>query len=326
MRVLGLGVALLLASCATSRADCGHVKIAEMSWGSAEVAADVVKTILEKGYGCRAELIPGDTVPTITAMSERSEPDIAPELWINAAKDVIERAVNEKRLTVAGHILADGGQEGWYVPRYMVEAHPELTTLEAVLKRPDLFPDPEEKGKGRFYSCPAGWACQIVNDNLYRAYGLQKTGFTKFDPGSGEGLAAAIARAYERKQPIFTYYFGPTAVLGKYPMVRLGGMTHDPASWPCMSKPECPDPKPNMYPPAEVIVAQTTKFAAAAPDAAAFLGKLSWKNDVVNELLAWKDDKHATGEETAERFLKMHEEVWTTWVNADVAAKVKKGL
>ena len=120
----------------------------------------------------------------------------------------------------------------------------ELTTLQAVLKRPDLFPDKEEPGKGRFFSCPSGWACQIINGNLFEAYGLKKAGFVSFDPGSGEGLAAAIAKAYERKEPFFGYYWAPTSILGKYPMVRVKGMTHDPATWKCLAKPDCTDPKP----------------------------------------------------------------------------------
>ena len=145
-------------------------------------------------------------------------------------REVVEAAVAEGRLTIAGEILSDGGEEGWWVPTYVVEQNPELTTLQEVIKRPDLFPDKEEPGKGRFYGCPPGWGCEIVNRNLYRAFGLDEAGFTLFNPGSGEGLAGAIASAYERGNPIFAYYWAPTALLGNYPMVKLGGVEHDPAT------------------------------------------------------------------------------------------------
>lgn len=306
-----------------SAAECGRVRIAEMSWGSAAVIAHVERLILEKGYGCQVEMVAGDTVPTLTAMAERGEPDIAPELWINAAKDVIERGVAEKRIKVAAKVLSDGGIEGWYVPQYMVEKHPELTTLAAALKRPDLFPDAETRGKGRFYTCPAGWACQIVNDNLFKAYGLDKAGFVPFDPGSGEGLAAAIAKAHERSEPFFGYYFGPTAMLGRYPMQRLGGMEHDPATWDCMSKPNCASPRPNMYPPADVIGVVTARFAERAPDVFAVLQKISWPNATVSAILAWQEDKRANAAEAAEHFIATDEAIWTSWVPADVAAKIR---
>ena len=147
-------------------AACGKVTIAEMNWASAGVAAHVEDIILSRGYGCDTEIVPGDTVPTVTSMTEKNEPDIAPEIWINSAREVVEKAVDEGRLKIAGEILSDGGEEGWWVPDYVVKKNPDLTTLQAVLEKPDLFPDKEEPGMGRFYTCPAGWACQIVNANL----------------------------------------------------------------------------------------------------------------------------------------------------------------
>ncbi len=326
MRKLTIAAALLTAGLAAptqSHAACGKVTIAEMNWDSAAVAAHVYKTILDRGYGCDVDLVTGDTVPTTTSMAEKGEPDLAPEIWINSAREVIERAVKEGRLKIAGKILKDGGEEGWWIPDYFLKKHPELTTLQAVLKRPDLFPDKEEPGKGRFYSCPSGWGCQIINGNLFEAYGLKKAGFVSFDPGSGEGLAAAIAKAYERKEPFFGYYWAPTSILGKYPMVRLEGMTHDPASWACMAKPDCADPKPNMYPASNVLTVVTSKFADSAPEAMSFVRKFSWENKVVNAVLAWKDNEQADAEETAEYFFKNFESVWTQWVPAAIAAKVK---
>ena len=135
-------------------AACGKVTIAEMTWASAGVAAHVEDIILKEGYGCDTEVVPGDTVRTVTSMTEKGEPDIAPEVWINYVREVVEAAVAEGRLTIAGEILSDGGEEGWWVPTYVVEQNPELTTLQEVIKRPDLFPDKEEPGKGRFYGCP----------------------------------------------------------------------------------------------------------------------------------------------------------------------------
>ena len=330
MRIVKAGVlagALMAVGLGSAaHAACGKVTIAEMSWASAGVAAHVQDVILSKGYGCQSELVPGNTVPTVTSMTEKSEPDIAPEIWLNSAREPIEKAVAEGRLKIAGEILSDGGDEGWLVPTYVVEKHPELTTLQAVLERRDLFPDKEDPGKGRFYTCPSGWACQIINANLYKAFGLEKAGFNLFDPGSGEGLAAAIAKAYERREPIFTYYWAPTSVLGRYPMVKLGGMKHDPESWPCVIDKDCDDPKPNLWPKSVVYTVVTSGFAKAAPEAFQFVSSFSWPNKLVNSLLAWKDDNQATGRETAEYFLKNHESVWTAWVTADAAAKVKAGL
>lgn len=309
-----------------AHAACGKVTISEMTWASAGVAAHVAGKILTHGYGCETELVPGDTVPTATSMSEKGEPDIAPEMWINSARLVLERAIKEKRVRIAGEILSDGGIEGWYIPKYMVDKRPELATLEGVLKHPELFPDKEERGKGRFYTCPAGWACQIINRNLYKAYGLDKAGFTLFNPGSGEGLAAALDRANSRRQPFFGYYWSPTALLGRYPMVKLSGMEHDPGTWKCVIDKDCADPKPNQWPRSVVLTVTTGTFADSAPEAFKFLTAMSWSNPTIEGVLSWKEDQRANNEESALHFLKNFRSTWTAWVPAEVAAKVMAAL
>ncbi len=309
-----------------AHAECGKMTIAEMSWSSAALAANVQTFILREGFGCEPELVPGDTVPTASSMVERGEPDIAPEMWVNSARFVIQRGLDEGRLIAVSQILVDGAGEGWYVPRYVVDDHPELTSLQAVRERPDLFPDKEEPGKGRFYGCPSGWACEIINANLFRAYGLDEGGFSLFNPGSGQGLAAAIARAYERREPIFTYYWSPTALLGRYDLVKLNGMAHDPETWSCITMPDCLDPAENMYPDSEVLTIVTSRFAEMAPEALGFISRFSWGTNVVEEMLAWMDENKATAEEGAERFLRLREDVWTSWVSDKVAEKTRTAL
>ena len=79
-----LAVGLFAFGGAAQAAECGEVTIAEMNWASAGVAAHVDKMILEAGYGCKATLVTGDTMPTFTSMNEKGEPDIAPEMWVNS--------------------------------------------------------------------------------------------------------------------------------------------------------------------------------------------------------------------------------------------------
>lgn len=59
------------ATAASAQEECGRVTIASMNWASAEVLANIDKIILTQGYGCDAELVAGDTTPTLTAMVEK---------------------------------------------------------------------------------------------------------------------------------------------------------------------------------------------------------------------------------------------------------------
>ena len=323
--LLAVAAILAVGSGCTQESGCGRVTIAEMTWASAAIAAHVQSIVLREGYGCQPELLPGDTVPTVTSMSERGEPDIAPEVWMNSVRTVVQRSVAEGRLKIAGDAISDGGTEGWWVPEYVVEQYPEMTSVEAVLARPDLFPDNEVPGKGRFYTCPPGWACQIIDSNLFRAYEMEEAGFLMFNPGSGEGLSAAIAKAYERREPIFASYWSPTSLLSRYRMRRLSGVPHDPKTWPCITSVDCAEPVRNMYPDVVVQKVVTSSLADRSPEAFTFVSRFSWSNVFVSELLLWKDEHQATARETAEYFLENHESVWTAWVDPAVAARVRAG-
>ncbi len=83
---------------------------------SATLIANIDQFILEHGYGCDAELIPGDTMPTGTSMIEKGQPDVAPELWSNSLKDALDKGVQEKRPRYAGKALVNGGEEGFGCP------------------------------------------------------------------------------------------------------------------------------------------------------------------------------------------------------------------
>ena len=162
--------------------DCGDVVIAEMMWASAELLANVDKTILEKGYGCKVELIPGDTMPSFTSMVEKQQPDVSPEHWMNFAREPLPKAVEEGTLISIRKAPITGLGQGWWIPPHTSTKHPELKTVLDVLERPDLFPDAEDPSKGAFIGCPAGWTCHLININLFRAFDMEAKGWKFVDP------------------------------------------------------------------------------------------------------------------------------------------------
>ncbi len=313
---------------AASHGECGRVTVANMNWQSAEVLAQIDKIILSEGYGCDVELVPGDTMPTLTSMTEKGEPDVAPEAWINSMRDVLDAAVAEGKLEYASESLSEGGVEGWWIPKYIADANPDIKSINDALARPDLFPDPEDPSKGVVHNCPAGWNCQITTGNLYKAYGAEDKGFRLLDTGSAAGLDGSIAKAYNREQGWLGYYWAPTSILGKYEMVKLDhGVEHDKEHWEaCTAVLDCADPKPNAWAKSEVYTVVTKAFADRAGPAMDYLKARSWENQTVNVLLSWMTDEQATGEEGARHFLKNNEGVWTQWVSDDVAAKIKKAM
>lgn len=329
-KVLGPS-ALLLASTlplSSYASECGTVSIADMNWSSATLMANVDKFILENAYDCDVELVPGDTVPTTTSMVEKGEPDVAPELWSNSAKELLENGVKEKRLRFAVQSLSDGGEEGYWVPQYMVDKDPSLATIEGIIANRDLFTHPEDDSKHAFYTCPSGWTCQISAGHIFDALQLEKSDFEQVDPGSGAALAATIAKAYTRQQPWFGYYWAPTAVLGKYPMVKVDfGQGTDPKHYQeCITQVECDNPKPIMWPPSKVDTVVTESFAQRAPDAMIYLSKRSYTNRQMNSMLAWMEDNQADGEMAMEEFMLKHKDIWSTWLDGEALKAVEAAV
>jgi len=307
---------------------CGKVTVANMNWQSAEVLANIDKFILGNGYGCEVELVPGDTMPTLTSMMEKGKPDVAPEAWVNAIREPLDKAVKEGRVHYAAESLTDGGVEGWWIPKYVADANPSIKTIDDALQHPELFPSAEQEGKGVVHNCPSGWACQLSTGNAFKAWDAAGKDFILLDPGSAAGLDGSIAKAYERKEGWLGYYWAPTSILGKYEMVKLdAGVPYNKEAWEsCNTKADCADPIKNDWPRAEVFTVVTDRFEKAGGPAMEYLNKRAWSNATVNQLLAWMSDNQATGTDAARHFLKSQPETWSAWVTPEAAEKIKAAL
>ena len=91
----------------------------------------------------------------------------------------------------------------------------------------------------------------------------------------------------------------------------------------CLTNKDCQNPQLSGWKRGDVAVAVVSKLRDKAPNVAAFLGKLQVPNATLNKVLAWADDNKASSEDAALHFLKTEQAVWTKWVPADVAKKVK---
>jgi glycine betaine/proline transport system substrate-binding protein len=308
--------------------DCGTagtITVAEMTWLSAATLAHVAQKIMAAGYGCDAQLVPGDTVPTATSMLTRSEPTVAPELWVSTVQAQWDQMQEKGNIYKASDIFSGGGQDGLWVPDYVLTEHPEIKTIEDLAANWQVFEDNQNPGKGRLYNGPPGWASEVIIGNYYKALALSDT-YELFSPGSGENLKASIARAVAQKKPWVGYYWGPSDVVGKFKLVRLGMPESDKAKFTCMTDANCADPQVTGWAAGEVAVAVVSDLKSQAPDVAEFLSKMQVPNDGISAVLAWGDDNSATPEEVAVHFLKENEAIWTAWVPAEVAAKVKASL
>ena len=299
---------------ADGHASCGEITITEMNWASAAVVTSVAAFLMEQGYGCDVTKVPSSTTPSLASVAETGKPDVVTELWTNGTPAYQELSDAGTIVTLTD-VLSDGGVEGWWIPKYVVDEHPELATLEGLLANPELV-------GSRFHQCPEGWGCKNINAALAQAVDLEGNGFEVFQHGSGETMATAIAAAFENQEPWLGYYWAPTSVLGKYEMVQVDLGKFDEKTHLCNADPDCEEVGLSSYPIGPVKTVVTTDFQEREPAIAELMTNVAFTNDEMGAVLAWQEAENASADETAVYFLTNYSDVWQTWVNDDAREKL----
>jgi glycine betaine/proline transport system substrate-binding protein len=334
---LAAALALTCAATSTFAAEpswCGSgktVKLAQITWESGALMTEMVRTVLEKGYGCKTEVVTGATAATETALAN-GDLQIWAEHWTGRSQ-IIARGLKDGSVKLAGELIPGGDREGWYVPDYVIHGDPargikplapQLHSISQLPQYKDLFTDDEEPGKGRFYNCPSGWDCERFNNRLMTAYKLGDD-YTNFRPGTGAGLDAAIASAYERGKPILFYYWQPAGLMAKYHFVQLEGAPYSDACWSTIADAKG-TPCASAFKVSHLTVAVSTPFYEAQPDAVAFFNKISLPLSLDEQLVEQMHAKKLDASTVAHTFFEQHPEIWKQWVTPEVAARVQAGL
>jgi glycine betaine/proline transport system substrate-binding protein len=323
--VLVFGISfLLLPFSSYAPAASKKLVVADLNWDSAQVHNRIAGFIMEKGYGYTIDYVPGATI-TLFAGLVRGDIDINMECWVENQQEAVDKGIAAGKVIDLGANFPDSWQ-GWLVPTYVIKGDvkrgikpmaPDLRSISDLPKYWKLFKDQEDPSKGRFYSCIPGWECQKINEKKFKAYGLDKH-YNIFLPGSDAALNGSMAAAYKKGNPWFGYYWAPTWVLGKLDMTPIEEPAYDKKVWDANYA--C------AYPSVRVNIMINSSLMKKAPQIVDFLKKYETTQAMANKFLAYMRDKKADTQAAAIWFLKNYEDLWTGWVPADVAKKVKAAL
>jgi ABC-type proline/glycine betaine transport system permease subunit/ABC-type proline/glycine betaine transport system substrate-binding protein len=328
---------LLLGWSAHARADyCSsgrNVVFAGLNWESGEFITAVAQEILERGFGCRSETIPGNTMTFEQAVAN-DDVQIVAEEWIERS-EIWKKAAKAGQVRAVGRTFT-GATEGWAVPEYVVKGDaarhlkpvaPDLTSVAQLAdpKYVALFKDPEQPDRGRFLNCPSGWTCEPENTKKLEAYGLDGR-YVDFRPGTGPAMDAAIMSAYLQGQPLLFYYWSPSAIAGRLRLTALAEPAYTPDCWNDMVSADGRHARGCASPPSVIVYGLSSVFAAAAPEIVAVLERANFPLADLNANLATMAQLQRDAKTQAVAFLKARPDIWQPWVGPVIAARIDTGL
>ena len=302
-----------------------------IGWESGALTTEILRLIVEHGYGYPTDTLPGSTVSMEVALA-RNDLQVIAEEWAGRSPAWV-------KAEQAGQVFALGdtvknAEEGWWVPAYVIQGDParnlpplapDLRTVDDLKRYPQVFRDPEVPDKGRFLNSPSGWTSETVNSQKLKAYGLD-TLYNNFRSGSGAALDAEIGSAIRRGQPVLFYYWSPTPLMGRYDLVRLEEPPFDAAAWATLTDAKHSAPKGSRSLPAKLSIGVSAPFRQQYPDLVAVFEKVDLPIDLLNKALARMSETRQPPREAAVAFLRDNPAVWKAWLPAEAAAKVEGAL
>lgn len=308
---------------------CGSepIKFADLAWESAAFSTHLLKSILEKGYGCKVEVAPGSAAALEVALTENDIQVIA-ELW-DGRTEIIEKGIKAGKIHVVGDTLKGGAEQGWYIPDYLIKGDatqglaavaPDLSSVEQLSNYAHLFKSPDKPRLGRFYNCPTGWICETFNSSLLKVYQLD-TKYENFRTGTGAALEAAISSAYERREPILFYYWQPAGLMAKHDFFRLATPPFDASCWEKVLK-NSDTACATDFVVSHLRVAVSTPFFESQPALIELFKQYSLPPALLNKIILRMSEQQLSGKEMAEIFMREQADHWRQWVPVEVAQRL----
>jgi glycine betaine/proline transport system substrate-binding protein len=239
--------------------------------------------------------------------------DAVLEIWPSAMSERDGRYFDRGEVEELGE-LGVVGKVGWFVPRYVVEEHPQLATWEG-LQSSDaaaLFATAETRPDGRLLGTNPDY--QQHDIEIIENLGLPLQ--VEFS-GSEAATVAALEAAHDAREPILLYWWTPTAAVGAYDLVNvtLPAPTGD-----CLAAAEAGTSGVDCdYPEDVLFKASSPDLAAKAPEVHRFLEAFMLTTGDQVELLMAVEIQGLTIEQAARSWIDANEDRWRPWLEASEA-------
>ena len=232
---LALALALILVACgeekqepasqgagSAAKKECGKVVLNEQAWAGSTANTYIAKAVLEDKLGCEVEITKIAEIPVFQAMAD-GKVDAVLEDWQHV--DQYKTYIEKRGTVVDGGELGVKGHIGWFIPKYLMDQHPEFATWKGLKGKEHLFKTPESGDKGMFLG---GDPSYVQKDKeLIKALGLN---FKHVTAGAEPAQVARWSQLYKQRKPVIFYWYTPQYLNQQYDLaeVKLPERTNKP--------------------------------------------------------------------------------------------------
>jgi glycine betaine/proline transport system substrate-binding protein len=309
VRLLAVGLALVMVSSCAVRTDQiardpGTVRIALNGWVGYEASAEVLAYILREEMGYEVQLMRVDEQPSWQAL-DQGVLDVIVENW--GHEELMELYGPEGNGTVVdGGPNGNEGVIGWYVPAYLAEEYPEITTVEGLEEHTDLFRTAETGDRGEFLAGAPGFVTQ--DQGMINAFDLD---LEIVYAGSEASQITEVRRRYADEEPVLFYFYDPQWLQEELDLVRVDFPDHYEGCDADL------DDVPCDYPAYELNKVFRAGFVETGDPAYRFLDAWTWTNSDQNQVARLIADEGMDPTEAAKVWVRENPDVWRPWIPED---------
>lgn len=304
-------LAVTVAACAPPAAEAPAaekpvIKFAENPWSGSAVNVAVAKVLLSEQLGYPVEVVTLDENAQWAALGA-GDLHASLEVWPSGHAENVAEFIDGQGVVENGGLIGPVGEIGWFMPKYMVDQHPELATWEgfAEPELAGLFATAETGAKGQFLAGDPSWV--QYEEQIIPNLGLNMQVVVA---GSEEAILAALDSAYSRQDPILFYFWTPHSVHAQFDLVQV---ELPPYSDECYAK--APEGGVDCaYPSDDLFKIFWVGLKDYAPDAYTFLKNMNYTTIDQIQMIAAVELEDKTPEQAAREWIDGNEAVWKAWM------------
>jgi glycine betaine/proline transport system substrate-binding protein len=297
---------LLLAACGGGGggADAADVvNIAANPWPGSYANAHVAAVILQRELGLDVRIVEIDENAQWAGLDDGSI-DASLEVWPSGHADNVATYIDELGTVEDGGPLGAVGQIGWFIPTYVLDAYPAMTSWEGLRGAEGVFATTETRTSGRFLAADPSFV--QFDDAIIRNLGLD---LVVVQSGSEAAQLATVEAAIGRREPVLFYFYTPHWLHARHEltMVELPAWTEACEALPAAQR-DC------GYPEDILFKAFHAGLAARLPEAHALLSALRLTNADQDAITFAMDVEGASPDAAARAWVDANEAVWRAWL------------